>query len=92
MYMGVMCHDNEEWFKIGRGLDLSIQNWYEEFCKFWVEHLKMLKTCTLIGCFWRKYIMFELKKVQTSYVWVRWKLMQNLRENWLVVSKTTLRI
>ena len=61
--MWVMCHDNEEWCKNWRGIDSSVQNWYEEFDKFWPEHLKVSKMWTLIGCFWTKYIMFELKKV-----------------------------
>ena len=63
IYRGVMCHDNEEWCKNWRGIDLSVQNWHEEFDKFWPEHSKISKSCTLIGCFWPKYIMFELKKV-----------------------------
>ena len=29
------------------------------------------------------------KKVQKSYVWWHWRLMQNLNENWLVLSKMT---
>ena len=33
-----------------------------------------------------KYIMFELKK---SYVWWHWRLMQNWKEIWLVLSKMT---
>ena len=57
-----MCHDNEEWCKIWRGIDLSFQNWHEEFDEFWPEHSKLLKICTLMGCLWPKYIMFELKK------------------------------
>ena len=28
---GVLCHDNEEWYKIWREIDLSVQNWHEEF-------------------------------------------------------------
>ena len=32
------------------------------------------------------------KKVQRSYVWLHWRLMQNLKENWLVLSKMTWRI
>ena len=28
------CHDSEEWCKIWRGIDLSIQNWHEEFDEF----------------------------------------------------------
>ena len=41
IYRGVMCHENEEWCKIGRGIDLSFQNWCGEFHKFWPEHLKV---------------------------------------------------
>ena len=57
-----MCHDNEEWCKNWRGIDLSVQNWHEEFYKFWPEHLKISKFCTLMSCFRPKYIMFQLKK------------------------------
>ena len=92
IYRGVMCHDNEERCKIWKGIDLSVQNRHEEFNKFWPELSKISKICTLMGCFWPKYIMFELKKVQRSYVWLHWRLMQNLKENWLVLSKMTWRI
>ena len=34
-YMGVLRHDSEEWCKIWRGIDSSVQNWHEEFDKFW---------------------------------------------------------
>ena len=57
-----MCHENEEWCKIWGGIDLSIQNWHEEFDKFLPEQLKISQICTLMGCFWPKYMMFELKK------------------------------
>ena len=30
------------------------------------QALKNKKNCTLVGCFWLKFIMFELKKVQKS--------------------------
>ena len=59
---GVMCHDNEEWWKSWRGIDFSVQNWHEEFNEFWPEHTKISQICTLIGCFWSKYIMFGLEK------------------------------
>ena len=38
------------------------QNWHEEFDKFWPEHSKVSKMFTLMGSFWAKYILFELKK------------------------------
>ena len=56
-----MCHDNEKWYKSGRGLDLPVKNWHEEFDKFWPEHSEISKICSLMDCFWPKYIMFELK-------------------------------
>ena len=62
LYRGVMCHRNEKWCKSWKGIDLSVQNWHEEFDKFWPEHSKISKICTLMGFFWTKYIMFDLKK------------------------------
>ena len=47
------------------------------------------KKFVLMGSLWPKYTMFELKKVRRSYVWWHWRLMQNLRENWLVLWKMT---
>ena len=38
IYRGVMCQDNEEWCKIWKGIELSFQNWHEEFDEFWSEH------------------------------------------------------
>ena len=44
---GVICHDNEEWYKTGRGVGLSFQNWHEDFDEFWAEHLEISNICTL---------------------------------------------
>ena len=55
----VIFHDTEE---IWRGIGLSSQNWHEEFDKFWPEHSIVSKICKLMGSFWPKYIMFELKR------------------------------
>ena len=62
IYRGVLCHDNGAWNQIWRGIDLSVQNWHGEFDTFWPEHSKISKIYTLLGCFWPKYITFELKK------------------------------
>ena len=62
IYRGVMCHENEEWCKMWREIDLSFQNWHEEFDEFWPEHSKISKICTLMGCIWPKCIMFEFRK------------------------------
>ena len=51
----------------------------EEFDEFWSKHLKISKICTLLGCLWPKYIMFELKKYRgvmfdgTQYWWEIWR-------------------
>ena len=62
MYRGVILHDTEEWCKIWRGIDLTFQNWHEEFVKFWTEHSKVSRIFTLMGSFWSRYILLELKK------------------------------
>ena len=62
IYRGVMCNDTEKLWKIWRGTDLLFQNWHKQFDKLWLEHGKVSKIYTLMGCFWLKYIMFELKK------------------------------
>ena len=62
VYRGVICYDNEEWCKIWKEIDQSLQNWHEEFNKFWPEHSKISKICTLMGCVWPRYIMFEFRK------------------------------
>ena len=57
-----MCYKNEDWCKIWRVIGLSSHNWHEKFDKFWPKLSKNLNIYTLMGCFWPKYIMFELKK------------------------------
>ena len=59
---GVMCHNNEEWCKNWRGIDLLVQNWHEEPDQFWTKHSKISNIYTLMGCFWPNYIMFKLTK------------------------------
>ena len=86
----VICHDNEELLhKIWRGTYLSFQSWHEEFEKFWPEHLKVSKIFVLMDSFWAKYILFELKKVQRSYLSWNWRGIENLERNRLVVSRLT---
>ena len=48
--------------KLKKNWLLSVQNWHEEFNKFWSEESKISNICTLLGCLWPKYIMFELKR------------------------------
>ena len=41
IHRGVMCHENEEWCKIWKGIDLSFLKWHEEFDEFWLEYSKI---------------------------------------------------
>ena len=43
-----MYHDNEEWYKIWRGIHLSVQNWREEFDEFWAELSKISQIFSLV--------------------------------------------
>ena len=88
-YRGVIFHDTEESCKILRKTRLWFGKWHEDFGKFSPKHSKISKICTLTSCFWPKHKMFEVKIVQRSYVWLHWILMQNLKENWLVLAKMT---
>ena len=59
-----MCYDNEEWCRIWKGIDMSVQNWQEEFNKFWPEHSEISQICTLMGSFWPKYICSSLESTE----------------------------
>ena len=67
IYRGVMCHGNEEWYKIWRGIDLTVQNWHEEFQEFWPKHSKISKTRSF-GLLLTKVYNVWAKKVERSYV------------------------
>ena len=61
-YRGVIFHETEEEYKTWRGINSSFQDWHKEFDKFWPEYPKVSKIFILMGSFWAKYILFELKK------------------------------
>ena len=77
-YRGVILHNTEEWFKVWRKTDLPFEKWHEEFGKFSPEHSKVSK----LGLWW-------VSNLQRSYVSWKWRIMQNLKRNGLVVSKLT---
>ena len=80
-------------------MTMNNTKFYEELnCHFktdmsfdWIltRALKNLKKLLFNWLLWSKYIIFELRKVQRSYVWWHWWLMQNLKEKWLVLSRMT---
>ena len=88
-YRRVISNDTEEWWEIWTGIDLSSQNWHEEFDEFWLKNLKVSKICPLIGCFWAKYIMFELKRYRGAIFYDTRVWRKNLKKSSLVVWKMT---
>ena len=67
---------------------MSFQNWCKEFDKFWLEHLS-LKNLHFNGLLLTKVYNVWTKKVQWSYVSWHYRVMQNLKKNWLMVWKMT---
>ena len=76
-----MRYDNEEWCKIWNRIDLPFQNWHEEFNKFWPAHSKISKICVLMGWFWLKYIILQLKKYR--------RVMFDCTQDWYKVWRKT---
>ena len=54
-----------------------------------IRALKSLKNLHFNGVHLNKIYNVWAKKVQRSYVWWYWRLMQNLKKNWFVLSKMT---
>ena len=57
-----MCHNNEEWYKFEQELMDQFKTDMRNFKHFRLQHSKISIICTLMGFFWPKYIMFELRK------------------------------
>ena len=66
-----------------------VQNWHGKCNKFWPKHLKISKICSLMGCFWPKYIMLQLREYREVMFHGTQDSLTNLKENWFVVSKIT---
>ena len=81
------CHNTEEWCKIWRRTELHLKNDMKNLMNF-DPTLKSLTICTLMGFFWSKYLIFQLKKYRRDhYIWLSYRrLMQALKEKWSVVS------
>ena len=83
-----MCYDNQERFRIWTGMNLSFQNWHEEFDEFWHEHLKVSKIFILMRSFWAKCILFKLKKnrgviFHETEEWYKiWRAIESSFQNW----------
>ena len=72
------------------------RNWFTVSKSTWAiwriltQVLKSLKNLHFNGLLLNKVYNVWAKKVQKSYVWWHWRLMQNLKENWLVLSNNTI--
>ena len=66
-----------------------VESWHEEFNKFWPEHSKISKICNLMGCFWPKYLMLQIRKYRAVMFDSTQDWWKNLKKKWFVVSKTT---
>ena len=81
-FTGKLCYDHEEWYKIWRELNLSVQNWHGELNDIWLQHSKISIICTLINeLLWPKYIIFELRKYRGG--------MFNSTQGWYKVWRET---
>ena len=56
------------------------------------QALENIKNLHFNGMLFTKVYTFWAIKVQRGYIWWHWLMMQNLKENWLVLSKMTWRI
>ena len=85
---GFISNETEKSWKIWRGIDLQLQNWHMEFDEFWLKNLKVSKMWTLMGCFWPRYTMIELKRYRGDIFHFSC-MIQNLKKSWLMVWKMT---
>ena len=85
---GVIFHDTKERCKIWRNADLLFGKWREEYDKSSPVHVKVLK----LGLWWdpRKVKKLWAWNLQSSYVSWQWRMMQNLKKNWLVTDMRNL--
>ena len=73
-YRRVISHDTEEWWKIFKKTDLWFQYDMRNLVTFHPITQKY-ESFTLTGCFCPKYVRFELKKMQRSYLSWYWAVM-----------------
>ena len=87
MYRKVMFHKTEEWCKIWGKTNLQFGKWHEEFGKFLPEQSKVSKLRLWWDPFIQRRKCTSLKSTEEYHVSCQWRMMQNLKRKWLVVSK-----
>ena len=81
-YRRAMFYDNEQWCKVWSKTDsLVSKNDMKNLVNFHPTAQKS-KIFTSMGYFCPKYMRFELKKIQRSYLSWHWTVMQNLNKPW----------
>ena len=86
-YRGVIFHDTEQWCEIWINPDLVI---LKRAWRIWWNFIKGLKSPEkkyIDGLFLSTAYNVSARKFQKNYMSRHWKVMQNLKENWLLVPK-----
>ena len=84
-----MFGSTECWCNIWRETYLCFQKWHEEFSKFSPEHVWKSKNWNFDGILLSKVENLWAQNLQGSFVSWQWRMIQNLKRNWLVSSKLT---
>ena len=87
-YRGVIFHDTEQWCKIWINPDLVVSKMAWGIGWTFIRALKSEKLY-FDGFLLYKAYNVSARKCQRNYVSWHWKVMQNLKENWLVAWKMT---
>ena len=92
IYRGVIHNDKKRMMQNWRRNWLVVSKVTWEIWNILTRVLKNVINLLFIGPFSIKIYNAWAKKVQRSYIWRHWRLMQNLKENWFVLSRMTRRI
>ena len=74
--------------KLEGKLACAFKNGMRNLVNFHQSTFENLKIGTLMGSFYPQQKMYELKIYSRAVSW-QWRMMQNLKKNWLVTSKLT---
>ena len=88
-YRRVFLHGPEYWCNIWRKTALCFQKFHEEFSKFSAQHVQKSKNRDFDGILLSKVENLWAQNLQGKFVWWQWRMIQNLKRNWLVSSKLT---
>ena len=86
---GVTFNNTQDWCKIWRKTDLYFQKWHEEFGTSSLQHIWKTKNWDFYWVLSFKVQNVWAKNLHGSYVSWQWRMIQNLKRNWLVSSKLT---